>query len=277
MSQSAIEKSISDEGGMELMEIQKRALVEFFSGESSDIDIRQVIDSDLIKFITLYRSDRFLVTDERVKLWLFKIAPTCVNKIKDSYACHCCRRKFKSSSVLIRHYRELHYEDLPERIFGEQFPYSCESCNMKFKRVEHYNNHMQSMEHAKKSNLEYNNSSSEEEEEESKEYATRATLKRRIENEDKSPVKKSKQEKVTFSQAIEVLNESSDTSLEFLSSSDTLSESMTSTPIKQEENSVRFVDTEDEEDQLLIKALIEYESRQKQMEQLSQTLSQSSL
>lgn len=278
MSQSVSNKSVSDDG-MEFIEIQQRALVEYFSGQSSEVDVRQYIDGEIIKFITLYRNNKYQVSDEKVKLWLFKIAPSCVNLKENNegehrYQCHYCSKFFKKTQLLVRHYREQHYDELPEKIFGEQYPFECTVCVVKFKRVEHFNYHMQSKEHLNKSEEE---SSSDEELVEIKEHSTRTATKRKLEEDSQEESKKSKRESlVTFSQAIEILNNTTDTSLDYMSSSEELSESMTSTPIKKEEVSVKEVDTEDEDDQLLIRALIEFESRFN-VEKLSQTLSQSSL
>lgn len=279
MSQSAIIKKTSEDG-MVFMEIQKRAIVEYFSGELSEGDVKQYISEDLIKFITVYRNDKYKVSDEKVQLWLFNIAPSCVNLKKNNegenrHQCHFCNNYFKKTQLLVRHYREQHFDDLPEKIFGEQYPFECSVCVVKFKRVEHLNYHMQTKEHLNKSQGEF--SSSDEEVVDVKAHSTRATTKRKIEEETEGESKKAKRESlVTFSQAIEILNDTTDSSLEYLSSSEELLESMTSTPIKQEEVSIRVIDSEDEDDQILIRALIEYESRFN-VEKLSQTLSQSSL
>jgi hypothetical protein len=113
----------------------------------------------LVKFLIQWRNDKITKTDPLFRTWLTSIAPSCVykrsinsNDINEkTFVCYYCESKtFQRPGTLIRHYRENHFEMIPNGIFGEKIVFKCEDCNLEFTRKEYLTVHKQSEKHLKK-------------------------------------------------------------------------------------------------------------------------------
>ena len=87
-----------------------------------------------------------------------KIVPAVVNEFilpsglnSHSYRCpfETCGVLVSRSSILERHLREKHYEEIPTGVFGIRNSYKCIPCGQTFKRQEHLNTHYDGRKHLK--------------------------------------------------------------------------------------------------------------------------------
>lgn len=67
------------------------------------------------------------------------------------YRCpfNACQTLCSTTSLLERHFREQHYDQLPKDVFGEKKTFHCRICNKFFKRHEHLKMHNKAKKHLK--------------------------------------------------------------------------------------------------------------------------------
>lgn len=91
-----------------------------------------------------------------MRTWLGQVAPSCVYRYRSGdfgqtlfYRCcfTSCLRPVSSQFALMRHYREQHYNQIPEGIFGVLQVFKCIACATEFKREDHLKLHYQSVSH----------------------------------------------------------------------------------------------------------------------------------
>jgi hypothetical protein len=113
----------------------------------------------LVKFLVQWRNDKITKSDPLFRNWLTCIAPSCVYKrsinsnviIEKTFVCYYCDGKtFQRPGTLIRHYRENHFDLIPNGIFGEKIVFKCDDCNTEFNRKEYLTVHKQSEKHLQK-------------------------------------------------------------------------------------------------------------------------------
>jgi hypothetical protein len=64
-------------------------------------------------FISRYTSDIYDITDKEYIFWKENVAPSCVQNLKNTFTCVFCSKSIKSSAAIIRHYREQHFDYIP--------------------------------------------------------------------------------------------------------------------------------------------------------------------
>ena len=89
--------------------------------------------------------------------WLTKIAPSCVypkiiNGQRAYFECIICSTPCTRQQSMIRHYKEVHWYEMPKNIFGEKETFSCEDCQVIFQRKEHLLAHKESLQHQIRTN-----------------------------------------------------------------------------------------------------------------------------
>lgn len=87
-----------------------------------------------------------------VHFWLNSVAPSCVYPIRISdeplfFQCCICSAPIRRSNHLIRHYREQHFDLLPENIFGKKDYFPCNVCCIAFTRQDNLALHLSSVIH----------------------------------------------------------------------------------------------------------------------------------
>lgn len=97
------------------------------------------------EFIRRYCPEDINTKCPKYKLWVNKIVPSCV--VDPTNHCALCTKRMISTPVLIRHYREQHYDSLPEGIFGSNCQYICLKCDREFTRKDHLSKHLKSAFH----------------------------------------------------------------------------------------------------------------------------------
>jgi len=108
----------------------------------------------LAKFLIQWRRDDVSKDDPLFEYWISNIAPSCVypknSTNAEEYVCVFCETKgFKRVPYLIRHYKEMHYDLMPAKVFGENIVYKCNICNIDFARKEYLTMHESSEKHRK--------------------------------------------------------------------------------------------------------------------------------
>lgn len=99
---------------------------------------------EFIQRYACFQTDR---TSEKFNFWQDIIVPSCLDFDGPYLKCAVCEKLMKSTPVMLRHYRELHYDFLPEGIFGYKSEYPCIKCNVIFGRKEHLITHYNSDSH----------------------------------------------------------------------------------------------------------------------------------
>jgi len=100
----------------------------------------------LYKFIIQYRKEN-IEDDSKLDHWLNFVAPSCVYPNKGFFHCSFCDSFYKTHYLLVRHYKEKHYEQIPKDIFGPCNIFKCENCDVSYFRKEHYIKHLESEKH----------------------------------------------------------------------------------------------------------------------------------
>ena len=105
-------------------------------------------------FIYKHRQPGSDGNDSRVRMWLTRVAPSCVFKVPFKnhplcFICVICRTPCTHQISIVRHYREQHSDQLPTNIFGPPQNFSCELCQKVFKRETHLAQHMEGSLHQK--------------------------------------------------------------------------------------------------------------------------------
>ena len=109
---------------------------------------------NLAKFIINWRTENVPRDDPLLDFWFKNVAPSCVyhqetSKCDEAFVCVFCKKEFRRSPYLIRHYKENHYEKMPDKIFGEKVIFKCEDCNLEFVRKDYLTVHLNSEKHLK--------------------------------------------------------------------------------------------------------------------------------
>jgi hypothetical protein len=133
-------------------EITKYISVFFDRNINSKHDFKNYEWPSLAKFIVQWRRDDIKKDNPDLEFWITKIAPSCVYQRKTStseeFSCVVCEnRGFKRVGYLIRHYKEMHFEQMPANIFGENLIFSCKICKIEFTRKEYLTMHESSDKH----------------------------------------------------------------------------------------------------------------------------------
>jgi hypothetical protein len=117
-------------------------------------DLQKYEWPSLVKFLIQWRRDDVSKEDPLFEYWISNIAPSCVYQKNttnvEEFVCVFCETKgFKRAPYLIRHYKELHYDLMPAKVFVENIIYKCILCNIDFARKEYLTMHESSEKHRK--------------------------------------------------------------------------------------------------------------------------------
>ena len=136
-------------------EEESAQLTQVFRTGSMPSDVsRQTRFKMLEKFIFSYRNSGVSADDPLLPYWLLHVAPSCVYPImvdgRPSFHRCCfrdCAQPVNSQFALIRHYKEQHYHQIPQGIFGEIVYFPCKPCKVLYKRLDHLKSHQTSQTH----------------------------------------------------------------------------------------------------------------------------------
>ena len=88
----------------------------FYSENKDDISRSKILQKEFVDRYCLEMTDR---EDPLFKFWEEKIVPSCLNTTSSSGKLECvfCAKNFKITSTMTRHYREQHFNEIPEGKF----------------------------------------------------------------------------------------------------------------------------------------------------------------
>ncbi len=102
------------------------------------------------EFVLRYTSENMETESEQYMFWKTHVVPSCVQENSGAkFTCVFCSKEISSASGIRRHYREQHFDDMPEGIFGSKVILECKQCDIKFNRQPHLVNHLSSELHMK--------------------------------------------------------------------------------------------------------------------------------
>ena len=136
-------------------EEESAQLTQVFKNGSFSSDVARPTRFKMLeKFIFTYRNSGVSPDDPLLPYWLLHVAPSCVYPIlvdgRPSFYRCCfkdCERPVNSQFALIRHYKEQHYHQIPQGIFGEITYFPCTPCKVIYKRLDHLKSHQASQTH----------------------------------------------------------------------------------------------------------------------------------
>jgi hypothetical protein len=86
--------------------------------------------------------------------WKMQVVQSCVQENKGAkFICVYCSKEISSACGIRRHYREQHFDNIPEGVFGSKIIFECKQCDLMFKRQPHLTNHLLSEMHQKSKRL----------------------------------------------------------------------------------------------------------------------------
>lgn len=123
----------------------------------------------LHRFLMNLRSSEPLTCKDVALRWFFEVAPSCVYMLPckevtnseansndesltyvERFQCCLCDVNFNMRHLIVRHYKEQHYDKLPKSILGEVLSFHCEVCEVSFKRKDHLVRHEESNFHRRR-------------------------------------------------------------------------------------------------------------------------------
>jgi hypothetical protein len=120
--------------------------------QDEDLTFRRRIKMN--EFVLRYTSENMDTESEQYMFWRTHVVPSCVQENSGAkFICVFCSKEISSACGIRRHYREQHYNDMPEGIFGSKIIFECKQCDLKFNRKPHLTNHLQSELHQKSMRL----------------------------------------------------------------------------------------------------------------------------
>lgn len=96
----------------------------FYSENKDDISKSKILQKEFIDRYCLNMTDK---SDSLFKFWCEKIVPSCIPdcNIDGNLECVFCSKCFNRTATINRHYREQHYNQIPEGLFYFLNDISC--------------------------------------------------------------------------------------------------------------------------------------------------------
>ena len=120
--------------------------------QDEDLTFRRRIKMN--EFVLRYTSENMDTKSMQYMFWKMQVVPSCVQENNgDKFICVFCSKEISSACGIRRHYREQHFDNIPEGVFGSKIIFECKQCDLLFKRQPHFTNHLLSEMHQKSKRL----------------------------------------------------------------------------------------------------------------------------
>ena len=120
--------------------------------QDEDLTFRRRIKMN--EFVLRYTSENMDTKSMQYMFWKMQVVPSCVQENNGAkFICVFCSKEISSACGIRRHYREQHFDNIPEGVFGSKIIFECKQCDLLFKRQPHFTNHLLSEMHQKSKRL----------------------------------------------------------------------------------------------------------------------------